>query len=83
MDEGGAQGPGQPNIGLCLRDAEHRSPLQEGRSTRLPVGPSRPNYGLEDLFLVLLGHLTPRGHLPVYPVPPEEHGVEQPLPLVP
>ena len=33
--------------------------------------------------MVLLGPSTPRGHLPVTPIPPEEHGIEEPVPHPP
>ena len=44
VGEGAAQGPGEPVVGVCIRDAEHRSPFQEGRPRRLPVGPRRPDH---------------------------------------
>ena len=44
-------------------------PLQEGRPSRLPVGPARQNHGPEDAFVVLPGHPTPPEHLLVPPVP--------------
>ena len=53
--EGGAQGPGEPVLGLRVRDAEHRPPLQDSRPRRLRVGPPRPNHGPEDPLVVLLG----------------------------
>ena len=37
VGEGGAQGPGEPVAGLCIRDAEHRPPLQESRPRQLPA----------------------------------------------
>ena len=42
--EGIAPGPGEPVVGVRIRDAEHRPPLQEGRSRRLSVGPRRPDH---------------------------------------
>ena len=42
--EGGAQGPGSPVIGLRVRDAEHRPPLQDSRPCWPPVRPSCPNH---------------------------------------
>ena len=39
VGEGAAQSPGEPVVGVRIRDAEHRSPFQEGRPRRLPVGP--------------------------------------------
>ena len=59
--EGGAQGPGQPDIGLCVHDAEHRPPFHKGRPLRPPVRPSRSNHGPEDRFVVLWGREPPRG----------------------
>ena len=44
VGEGAAQGPGEPVVGVRIRDAEHRSPFQEGRPRRLPVGPRRPDH---------------------------------------
>ena len=44
VGEGAAQGPGEPVVGVRIRDAEHRSPFQEGRQRRLPVGPHRPDH---------------------------------------
>ena len=44
VGEGAAQSPGEPVVGVRIRDAEHRSPLQEGRPRRLPVGPRRPDH---------------------------------------
>ena len=49
--EGCAQSPGQPDIGLRVREAEHCRPLQESRPPRLLVGPSCPNHGPEDSFV--------------------------------
>ena len=67
VGEGGAQGLGEAVVGLRVRDAEHRPPHQERRPHRLPAGPPCPNHGLEDPFVVILGHPPPRGHLPVPP----------------
>ena len=44
VGEGAAQSPDEPVVGVCIRDAEHRSPFQEGRPRRLPVGPRRPDH---------------------------------------
>ena len=44
VGEGAAQGLGELVVGLRIRDAEHRSPFQEGRPRRLPVGPRRPDH---------------------------------------
>ena len=44
VGEGVAQGPGEPVVGVCIRDAEHRPPRQEGRPRRPPVGPRRPDH---------------------------------------
>ena len=44
VGEGAAQSPGEPVVGVRIRDAEHRSPFQEGRPRRLPVGPRRPDH---------------------------------------
>ena len=44
VGEGATQGPGEPVVGVRIRDAEHRSPFQEGRPRRLPVGPRRPDH---------------------------------------
>ena len=44
VGEGDAQSPGEPVVGVRIRDAEHRSPFQEGRPRRLPVGPRRPDH---------------------------------------
>ena len=38
------QSPGEPVVDVPIRDAEHRSPFQEGRPRRLPVGPRRPDH---------------------------------------
>ena len=35
VGEGAAQSPGEPVVGVRIRDAEHRSPFQEGRPRRL------------------------------------------------
>ena len=43
VGEGAAQSPGEPVVGVRIRDAEHRSPFQEGQPRRLPVGPRRPD----------------------------------------
>ena len=58
-------------------------PLQQSRPPRLPVGPSRPNHGPEDPFVVLSGHPPAWGYLSVPLVPPEEHGIEKRVPHVP
>ena len=44
VGEGAGQSPGEPVVGVRIRDAEHRSPFQEGRPRRLPVGPRRPDH---------------------------------------
>ena len=44
VDEGAAQGPGEPVVGVRIRDAEHRPPFQEGRPRRPPVGSRRPDH---------------------------------------
>ena len=44
VGEGAAQNPGEPVVGVRIRDAEHRSPFQEGRPRQLPVGPRRPDH---------------------------------------
>ena len=44
VGEGATQGPGEPVVGVRIRDAEHRSTFQEGRPHRLPVGPRRPDH---------------------------------------
>ena len=44
VGEGAAQSPGEPVVGVRIGDAEHRSPFQEGRPRRLPVGPRRPDH---------------------------------------
>ena len=44
VGEGAAQSPGESVVGVRIRDAEHRSPFQEGRPRRLPVGPRRPDH---------------------------------------
>ena len=44
VGEGAAQSPGEPVVGVRIRDAEHRSPFQEGRLRGLPVGPRRPDH---------------------------------------
>ena len=44
VGERATQSPGEPVVGVRIRDAEHRSPFQEGRPRRLPVGPRRPYY---------------------------------------
>ena len=44
VGEGAAQSPGEPVVGVRIRDAEHRSTFQEGRPRRLPVGPRRPDH---------------------------------------
>ena len=44
VGEGAAQSRGEPVVGIRIRDAEHRSPFQEGRPRRLPVGPRRPDH---------------------------------------
>ena len=63
VDEGGAQGPGQPDVGLCVRNAEPRSPNQEGLPAWLLVRLSRSNHGLRDSFRPP----GPRGDLPEKP----------------
>ena len=83
VDECGAQGQGQPDIGLRVRNAEHRSPLQEGRPPLPQVGSSCAHHRPQNHFGALLGHPPPWGHLPVPPVPPELHDVQRPVPLVP
>ena len=83
VGEGVAQSPGEPLVGIRMRDAEHRPPLQESRPRGLPVGPRRPNHRPEDPLVVLWGRPPPRGHLPVPPVPPQEHGIEGPVPHPP
>ena len=75
VDEDGAQGPGQRDIGLWVRDAEYCPPLQESRPPQLLVGPSRPNKRPEDPFVVFPGHPPPLGYLMVPPVLAEEHGI--------
>ena len=76
VGEGVAQRPGEPVVGIRIRDAEHCPPLQESWPRRLPVGPRCPNHCPEDPLVVLRGRPTPRGLLPVPPVPPEDHGIE-------
>ena len=44
VGEGAAQGPGEPVVGVRIRDAEYRPPFQEGRPCRPPVGPRRPDH---------------------------------------
>ena len=44
VGEGAAQSPGEPVVRVRIRDAEHRSPFQEGRPRRLPVGPRCPDH---------------------------------------
>ena len=44
VGEGATQSPGEPVVGVRIPDAEHRSPFQEGRPRRLPVGPRRPDH---------------------------------------
>ena len=44
VGEGATQGPGEPVFGVRIRDAEHRSPFQEGQPRRLPVGPRRQDH---------------------------------------
>ena len=44
VGEGAAQSPGESVVGVRIRDAEHRSPFQEGRPRRLPVRPRRPDH---------------------------------------
>ena len=44
VGEGATQSPGEPVVGVRIRDAEHRSPFQEGRPRWLPVGPRRPDH---------------------------------------
>ena len=81
--EGGVQGPGEPVVGLRVRDAEHPPPLQESPPRWLLVGPPRPNNDPEDPFVLLSGNPALRGHYPVSPVPPEEHSIEGPVPQPP
>ena len=83
LGEGVAQGPGEPVVGVRIRDAEHRPPLQEGRPRRLSVGPRRPNHRPDDPLVVLWGRPPPWAYLPVPPVPPEEHGIQGPVPHPP
>ena len=80
LGEGVAQGPAEPVVGIRICDAEHRPPLQERWPCRLPVGPRRPNHRLEDPPVVFWGRATPQGHLLVPPIPPEEQGIEGPVP---
>ena len=42
-----------------------------------------PESQTESPFVVLAGHPPPWGYLPIPPVPPEEHGIERPVSLVP
>ena len=44
VGKGAAQSPGEPVVGIRIRDAEHRSAFQEGWPRRLPVGPRRPDH---------------------------------------
>ena len=44
VGEGAAQGPGEPVVGVRIRDAEYRFPFQAGRPRWLPVGPRRPDH---------------------------------------
>ena len=83
VGEGVAQSPGEPVVGIRIGDAEHRPPLQESWPGRRPVGPRRLNHRPEDPLVVLRGRPPPRGYLPVPPVPPEEHGIEGPVPHPP
>ena len=75
VGEGVAQSPGEPVVGVRIRDAEHRLPSQEGRPRRLSVGPRRLNHHPEEPLVVHWGGPPPGGYLPVPPVPPEEHGI--------
>ena len=81
--EGSANRPGQPDVGLRVRDAEHRPPFQERRLSRPLIGPSRSNHGLEDPLVVLPSQPTPRRYFLVFPVPSGEHGIEGPVPRSP
>ena len=83
VDDGRVHGPGHTDVRLCVPEAEYRPPLLERRPPWVPVGPSRPNHGLDDPFVVLLGLPSPWGYVLVPPVPLEERGIERPLPLVP
>ena len=83
MGEGVAQSPGEPVVGIRIRDAEHRPLLQESPPCRLPVGPCRPIHRPEDPLVVFWGRPTLQGHLLVPPVPPEEHGIEGLVPQPP
>ena len=83
VGEGAAQSPGEPVVGVRIRDAEQRSPFQEGRPRRLPVGPRRPDHRPEEPLMVLWGCPPPRGYLSVSSVSPEEHGIEGPVPRPP
>ena len=83
VGEGVAQSPGEPVVGICVCDTEDRPPLQEGQPVRFPVGPRRPNHRPEDPLVVLWGRPAPQRHLPVPPVPPEEHGIEGLVPHPP
>ena len=53
VGEGVAQSPGKPVVGIRIRDAEHRPPLQEGPPSPLSVGPRRLNHRPEDPLVVL------------------------------
>ena len=58
-------------------------PLQKSWPRRLPVGPRCPNHRPEDPLVVLRGRPSPRGHLLVPAIPPEQHGIEGPVPHPP
>ena len=83
VDEGGAQGPGQPLIGLRVRDANQRPP-PPGRPAMLALGadtPPKQRAGGRSCGSPGPSSSRPsRGHLPVPAVPPEEHVV---VPTVP
>ena len=42
VGEGVAQGPGEPVVGVCIRDAKHRPPLQEWLATSTPCQATLP-----------------------------------------
>ena len=83
VDKGGTQGPGLPDIGLLVCDAEHCPRLRESQPSRLLVRSSCLNHGSEDPFVVLSGHPTPQGYFSVPPVTAGEHGIEWQVPHVP
>ena len=81
--EGGPLSPGQPPVCPGVQHAQHHPPLHVRRPARRAPGPSLVDDGPEEPLVLLLGHPSPQGHLPMAPVPVQEEVIEGAVPVAP